>query len=119
LKVDNEHVEAESARPLAGCSARVSTQIGEGLQAAQQNGGVAAEFAASTCKDNLVYAALLGERATDLRDLLPVVEVLDGLLEADGNEQTDDDSGEVDEEVLPSMEDSWGAWTSSMGRASE
>jgi hypothetical protein len=41
---------------------------------------------ASTCKDDFVYTALLGERATDLRDLLPVVEVLDGLLETDGDE---------------------------------
>jgi hypothetical protein len=79
----------------------MSTQIGEGLQAAQQNGGVAAEFVACTCKDNLVYAALLGERATHLRDFLPVVEVLDGLREADSNEQTYDDSGEVDKEGFP------------------
>lgn len=64
----------------------MSTEISEGLQAAQQNGGVAAEFVASTCKDNLVYAALLGETATDLRDLLPVVEILNGLFEADGDE---------------------------------
>jgi hypothetical protein len=35
---------------------------------------------------------------------MAVVEVLDGLFEADSNEQTDDDSGEVDKEGFPSMD---------------
>jgi hypothetical protein len=30
-----------------------------------------------------------------------MVDVFDGLLEADGDEQTDDDGGDVDEEVFP------------------
>jgi hypothetical protein len=33
-----------------------------------------------------------------------VVEVLDGLFEADCNEQADDDSSEVDEEVFPGVD---------------
>jgi len=35
--------------------------------------------------------------------LMAVVEELDGLLEADGNEEADDDGGDVDEEVAPGM----------------
>jgi hypothetical protein len=34
-----------------------------------------------------------------LCDLVAVVEVLDGLLKADGDEDAEDDGGEVDEEV--------------------
>ena len=94
----------------------MSTQIGQGLQAAQQNGAVAAEFVASTRKDGLVYPTLLGERATELSDLLSVVVVLDSLFEANSNEQTDDDSGEVDKEGFPSMEDLLGSVNVEHGR---
>jgi hypothetical protein len=34
---------------------------------------------------------------------MAVVEVLDGLLEADGDEKADDDGGDVDEEVAPGV----------------
>ncbi len=38
-----------------------------------------------------------------LVELMAMVEVFDGLLEADGDEQADDDGGDVDEEVFPSV----------------
>jgi hypothetical protein len=34
---------------------------------------------------------------------MAMVEVLDGLFEADGDEQTDDDGGNMDEEVAPGV----------------
>jgi hypothetical protein len=39
------------------------------------------------------------ERLARVGDLVTVVEVFDGLFEADGDEQADDDGGDVDEEV--------------------
>jgi hypothetical protein len=36
--------------------------------------------------------------------LLVMMEVLDGLLKADGNEQANNDRGDVDEETLPSVD---------------
>ena len=35
--------------------------------------------------------------------LMAMVDELDGLLEADGDEETDDDGGDVDEEVAPGV----------------
>ena len=37
----------------------------------------------------------------DFADLMDVVQPLNGLLEADGDEQADDDGGDVDEEIAP------------------
>jgi len=99
--VNNLDIETESARPLARWRAGVSTKIGEGLQAALQNGSVAAEFVACTGEHELVYVALLGERATDLRHLMAVVEVLDGLFEPNCDEQADSDGRNMDEKILP------------------
>ena len=41
------------------------------------------------------------ESFAGVRDLAAVVEVFDGLFEADGYEQAEDDGGDVDEEVAP------------------
>lgn len=54
-----------------------------------------------------------------LMALMTVVDKLDGLLEADGDEETDNDGGDVDTEVAPGAGGVWcGGWTSSMGVAS-
>jgi hypothetical protein len=45
---------------------------------------------------------------------MAVVEVLDGLLEANGDEEAEDDGGDVDEEVAPRGGGVVGGWTSSM-----
>ena len=46
-----------------------------------------------------VFLLLFIERFAGFGDLMAVVEVLDGLLEADGEEEADDDGADVDEEV--------------------
>jgi len=44
-----------------------------------------------------------------------MMEVFDGLFETDGDEQAEDDGGDVDEEVAPGAGSVVGGWTSSMG----
>jgi hypothetical protein len=52
----------------------------------------------------------------ELLALVVMMDRLNGLLEADGDEQTDDDGGDVDEEVAPGVGGVVGCgWTSSMG----
>jgi hypothetical protein len=41
-------------------------------------------------------------------ELMAVVQYLDGLLEADGYEESDYDGGDVDEEVSPGVSGVWG-----------
>ena len=48
-----------------------------------------------------VKAGVSEDALSHVVKLLPVVEVLDGLFEADGDEQAEDDGGDVDEEVAP------------------
>ena len=48
-------------------------------------------------------------------NLMVVMDGFDGLLEADGDEQAEDDGGDVDEEVSPGVGGVFGGWTSSMG----
>jgi hypothetical protein len=48
-----------------------------------------------------VFLLLVAQRRTGIADLVAVVEGLDGLLEPDGDEQTDDDRCNMDEEVFP------------------
>jgi hypothetical protein len=63
----------------------------------------------------LVVFALVAEEFAGFGDLVAVVEVFDGLLEADGNEEAEDDGGDVDEEVAPSGGCVMGCgWMSSM-----
>jgi hypothetical protein len=52
-------------------------------------------------KGLLVVFALVAEEFAGFGDLVAVVEVFNGLLEADGNEKAEDDGGDVDEEVAP------------------
>jgi hypothetical protein len=47
--------------------------------------------------------------------LVPMVEVDDGLFEADRDEQAEDNGGDVNEEAFPGMQGFMRAWTSSMG----
>jgi hypothetical protein len=49
-----------------------------------------------------ILFALDAERLAGFGDLLAVVEVFDGLLEADSDKEANDDGGDVDEEVAPS-----------------
>jgi hypothetical protein len=51
---------------------------------------------------SLILGALEEELFAGLVREMTVVEVLDGLLEADGDEESEDDGGDVDEEVAPS-----------------
>jgi len=48
-----------------------------------------------------VLIKLQPERVAGLGDLMPVRENLYGLLQPNGDEQSDDDRGDVDEEALP------------------
>ena len=48
-----------------------------------------------------VFVKLGRQFFASLLQLVTVVEVLDGLFEADGDEEADDDGGDVDEEVSP------------------
>jgi hypothetical protein len=41
-------------------------------------------------------------------ELMAVMEVFDCLLETDGDEESDDDSGDVNEEVSPGVSGMWG-----------
>jgi hypothetical protein len=50
-----------------------------------------------------VFFALLAQEFTGFGDLLAIVEVLDGLFEAYGDAETEDDGGDVGEEVAPTM----------------
>ena len=47
-------------------------------------------------------------------ELMAMMEVLDGLLEADGDDEAEDDGGDMDEEVSPGIGGVVGGWTSSM-----
>jgi hypothetical protein len=46
---------------------------------------------------------LLREGLAGFAEFVVLVDALDGLLEADGDEKTDDDGGDVDEEVAPGV----------------
>src|SRR5258708_17070369 len=48
-----------------------------------------------------VKAGIGDEALAQLAELMLMMEVLDGLLEADGDEEAEDDGGDVDEEVTP------------------
>src|SRR3981189_2628544 len=48
-----------------------------------------------------VVFALVAEKFASFGDLVAVVEVFDGLFEADGDEEAEDDGGDVDEEAAP------------------
>ena len=50
--------------------------------------------------------------------LVAVMNGFDGLLEGDGDEEAEDDCGDVDEEVAPGVAAWWAGWTSSMGAGS-
>jgi hypothetical protein len=54
-----------------------------------------------TIRNDFVVCALVAEEFAGFGDLVAVVEVFNGLLEADGNEKAEDDGGDVDEEVAP------------------
>ena len=60
----------------------------------------AAFIAAPVC---FVGFALLLEGFAGLAQLVMLVDALDGLFESDGDEQTDDNGGDVDEEVAPGV----------------
>ena len=53
--------------------------------------------------DGLVFVVLVAQIGFHLADLVVVVEELDGLFEADGDAEADDDGGDVDEEVAPGV----------------
>jgi hypothetical protein len=52
----------------------------------------------------VVVFALLAKRFSRLGDLAAVVEVLNGLLDAYSDAETDDDCGDVNEEVSPAVD---------------
>jgi hypothetical protein len=51
-----------------------------------------------------VLVPFLLQRRARLRDLVTMVEELDGLLQSDGNEQADDDGRDMDEEVFQGVD---------------
>lgn len=53
--------------------------------------------------DLCVVFDLFDEPLASVFPFMAMVEKLDGLLQTDGDEQADDDSGDVDEEVLPGV----------------
>jgi hypothetical protein len=48
-----------------------------------------------------ILGALLQQRAAGFRDLMAMMQVLHGLLQADGQAQADEDDDDVDEEIPP------------------
>jgi hypothetical protein len=50
-----------------------------------------------------VVASIALEGNLQFMALMVMMEILDGLLEADGDEEADDDGGDVDEEVAPGV----------------
>lgn len=50
---------------------------------------------------NDIFLMLFGEGGAGFVELMPMVQELDGLFEADGDDQTEDDGGHVNEEVAP------------------
>jgi hypothetical protein len=58
------------------------------------------------------------QRIARLLDQMPVVEVLHGLLQSNGNKQADDDNRDVNDGVLPSVNAFVRLWISIIGRSS-
>jgi hypothetical protein len=78
-------------------------QVDEDGQIAIKDRGDATELLGHSGKVVNIDLALDGKGGTGLGDLIAMVEVLDRLLQADGNQQADTDGADVDEEVLPRM----------------
>ena len=79
----------------------VVAQVDEDAEVVVEHGRILNIDLGGAAVDCAVVVALFGEGVTELFDLRSVMEVLDGLLEAEGDEQADDDGGDVDEEVFP------------------
>ena len=98
---DRDRIPVEAGWKLGELCARVIVDVDEDVEVALEDGSKAAEFGGCDGKAVDVDLALDAEGFAGLGDLMAVVEVLDGLLEADGDEEADDDGGDVDEEVAP------------------
>ena len=68
----------------------------------EDGGGLEVVFRVET-EDFSVLLALVGESLPGLRHFVVIMNGLDGLLEADGDDEAKDDGGDVDEEVSPGV----------------
>jgi hypothetical protein len=76
-------------------------QIAQHNEVVLERGSLTAELGDAVGVGFAVLVALGAEGFAGLGDLAPMVEIFDGLLEADGDQQAEDDGGDVDEEVAP------------------
>jgi hypothetical protein len=81
----------------------VLLKITENVQIVEHLGAVIAEVSDTSDEELTILLAFLLEGFSQLLHLMSVVEVFNGLLEADGDEEADDDGGDVDEEVFPGV----------------
>src|SRR6516164_7054526 len=80
---------------------RVGAQIEKDCEVAADSGNSVVEPAALEGESSQVLALFELQGGTGFGDLVAMVKVLDGLFEANRDEQAEDDGGDVDEEVAP------------------
>ena len=92
----------ENAGEFVGWSIGVLLEVVEDEKIIFEGRGLAVEFGHTVGESFEVFFALASEGFAGFFHLDTVVEVLDGLFEADGDEQAENDSCDVDEEIAPS-----------------
>ena len=91
----------EDARQPGLGGAGVSLQVFEDDEVVFYEGGLFAEAADVFCEAGEVVLVLACEGFSGSVDLVATVEVLDGLFQANGDEEAYDDGGDMEEEVSP------------------
>ena len=91
----------EDARQPGLGGAGVSLQVFEDDEVVFYEGGLFAEAADVFCEAGEVVLVLACEAFSGSVDLVATVEVLDGLFQANGDEEAYDDGGDMEEEVSP------------------
>jgi hypothetical protein len=101
IEGDRDRIPVEAGGKLVELCAGVIVDVDEDVEVALEDGSKAAELSGCDGEAVNVDLALDAQGLSGVGDLMAVMEVLDGLFEADGDEEAEDDGGDVDEEVAP------------------
>ncbi len=93
----------DDAGKIGLCGFGVLLQIGEDAEIVVQDGGVTEITIDLVAVDRAVFLTLFGEGLPGFFDLFTMMKVFYGLFEGDGDQEADDDGGDVDEEISPGV----------------
>jgi hypothetical protein len=79
----------------------MTLEVEKHVEVVLKSGGLTTEVDGLFREKCTIVLAFDAQGLADFSDLMTVVEVFDSLFEADGDEEPDDDGGDVDEEVAP------------------